>query len=364
MQLSPNPSESAYQRLQLALGRLADSPSSHLAPDAVISLPGGASPRSFFRVPHREGTVVAMVAAAPACHASDARQTTGLATFVEVAQLLRDKGARVPDVFQYFPDLEVALVEDLGDSTLAEFLHASPQSKTALYQQALGVLISLQTSMTPAPLGSSPAQRLMDPVLLRWELDHFVEWALPPAGITLGAAETPVWQKFAQWLCETICSWPRGFVHRDFQSRNLMVLNNSHGDPSPPLAVIDFQDAMQGPRTYDLVGLLADSYQHFQPDFVAARLEEYRLSAYEGTGHRVSADQLRREFALTTVQRKLKDAGRFHYLASQGKGDFLPYVQPALASVEEALAELQEQQQLVRFRRLFQDWLPRLGDPG
>jgi hypothetical protein len=99
--------------------------------------------------------------------------------------------------------------------------------------------------------------------------------------------------------------WKRHFVHRDYQSRNLMVR------ASGAICWIDFQDALLGPRVYDLVALLNDSYQEFDRAFVEARLDEFAAAAGLGKDERAL---LGREFDYVTVQRKLKDAGRFVFI--------------------------------------------------
>jgi len=136
---------------------------------------------------------------------------------------------------------------------------------------------------------------------------------------------------------------PKGFTHRDYQSRNLMVL------PSGEQAVIDFQDALLGPRQYDLVALLRDSYVELEPGLVDDMLRRYldRLAA-EG-GPRLDYPPFRATFDLLTVQRKLKDAGRFVFIDRVRKNPgFLPSIPASLRYVREAfsrrpdLAQLQE----------------------
>ena len=94
-------------------------------------------------------------------------------------------------------------------------------------------------------------------------------------------------------------------MHRDYQSRNLMVRAGE------ALCWIDFQDALLGPRVYDLVALLNDSYQVFDRAFVEARLDDYARARGLDAAERAA---LGREFDLVTVQRKLKDAGRFVFI--------------------------------------------------
>ncbi len=111
-----------------------------------------------------------------------------------------------------------------------------------------------------------------------------------------------------------------------------MVAGDVH---TPDLVWIDFQDALIGPRVYDLVALLGDSYQSFDADFVSARVHEFA----DAIGAPV--DQIRYEFDVVTVQRKLKDAGRFVFIdREKGNSGFLPYVEPTIDKVFAALRAL------------------------
>jgi aminoglycoside/choline kinase family phosphotransferase len=106
------------------------------------------------------------------------------------------------------------------------------------------------------------------------------------------------------------------------------------------LAWVDFQDALLGPRVYDLVALLSDSYQEFDPGFIEERLDEYAAAARLGNGERAL---LGREFDWVTVQRKLKDAGRFIYIDRTHKNpSFLPFVEPTIEKARAALSRLSD----------------------
>jgi hypothetical protein len=110
--------------------------------------------------------------------------------------------------------------------------------------------------------------------------------------------------------------------------------------PDGRLCWIDFQDALLGPRVYDLVALLNDSYQTFDRPFVEARLADYARSA--GLGESGVAE-LRREFDLVTVQRKLKDAGRFVFIDRVKQNpSFLKFVEPTIVKVRASLSRLQD----------------------
>jgi aminoglycoside/choline kinase family phosphotransferase len=149
-------------------------------------------------------------------------------------------------------------------------------------------------------------------------------------------------QQAADHVVRELAALPRAFTHRDYQSRNLLVtsaVSHAPGGPAgPALGWIDFQDALLGPRAYDLVALLCDSYQPFSRSFVEARLDEY---AGERRFDAAERARLGREFDLITLQRKLKDAGRFVFIEKRrGDASFLPFVAPTLAIVEQALDRL------------------------
>jgi hypothetical protein len=255
--------------------------------------------------------------------------------FLEVHALLNERGIRVPALLGEACDDGFILVEDLGDDTLANYLLREPERRELLYRRAIADLARAQEALASLPPGSLIAARAFDTDLLRWEVDHFREWGLEARGIELGTDERGTFDAAAEHLAGTIAAWPRGFVHRDYQSRNLMVRLS---EAEPELVWIDFQDALLGPRVYDLVALLNDSYQTFERDFIEARLDEY--AAYLGLD-RSGREAVGREFDTVTVQRKLKDAGRFVFIdrVKQNPG-FLQFVEPTIAKARAALARL------------------------
>jgi aminoglycoside/choline kinase family phosphotransferase len=257
--------------------------------------------------------------------------------FLEVRRLLEARGIRVPRLLGSACDDGFILVEDLGDWTLASYLAEHENQRESLYRTAVLDLARAQRALDGMPSDSIVRRRRFDGELLRWEVHHFREWALEARGFQLSADDQRVFARAADYLAHTISGWPCGFVHRDYQSRNLMVKT---GSGKPELVWIDFQDALMGPRVYDLVALLSDSYQTFSREFVEARLDDYGawlgLSAAE-------RQAVGREFDLVTVQRKLKDAGRFVYIDRvNGNPSFLQFVDPTLEKIRGALARLQD----------------------
>lgn len=320
-------------------------------PVVGMPMPGGASTRKFARFQFN-GSESLVAIYVPDAHQSDEiDKSTGKSTrwpFLEVRDLLESRGIRVPKVLCEACDQGVLLVEDLGDVTLAVALERAPELREPLYQCAVHDLAQAQLALTELPPESVIRKRTFDIDLLRWEIDHFCEWALEARGIRLTPSELKIFEGAADWLAKTIASWPRQFVHRDYQSRNLMVRRDAAGRLS--ITWIDFQDALLGPRVYDLVALLGDSYQTFEPEFIERRLDDYAAVM------RLDADgrsQLRREFDLVTVQRKLKDAGRFVFIDRVKKNpNFLCFVEPTIDKVMAALARLRDTPVLVELETL------------
>ena len=298
-------------------------------------MPGGASTRRYFRV-ERGGdpTAIAMFVpegGKPEEIAKDAAHHRW--PFLEVRDLLAAAGVDVPALYAEDQDHGWLLLEDLGDDTLANYLARHPESRETLYRQAVVDLARAQRALAALPSESIVATRAFDADLLRWEIDHFREWGLEARGHVLSPEDRAEYDEIAQRLAERIASWPRGFVHRDYQSRNLMVRETSTG---PSLCWIDFQDALLGPRVYDLVALLSDSYQTFDRAFVEARLRDFATETKSE-----SLENLIEQFDYVTVQRKLKDAGRFVFIErKKGNDTFLRFVEPTIAKVQAALARL------------------------
>ncbi len=304
----------------------------------VEEMPGGASLRRFFRIRYADGqTAVGMFF--PDGAGSEEVSTDGAGSkewpFVEVLRLLETRGVRAPRLLAEDCKNGWLLVEDLGEQTLADRLAQHPEQKTELYRKAVFDLARAQHALSELPPDSIVTQRSFDVGLLSWEVEHFREWALQARGVPLNQAQIDNFNRSAKELAETVAELPYGFTHRDYQSRNLMVVPTESGDE---LAWVDFQDALLGPRVYDLVALLSDSYQSFEPEFIEDRLREYvahralPASAYE---------TVRREFDLLTVQRKLKDAGRFVFIErKKGDASYLQFIDPSLIKIQGAMERL------------------------
>lgn len=297
-------------------------------PVSVEPMVGGASSRKYFRLVAPGGEkVVAMFVPDGLTPEEASKEQNTRWPFLEVHDLLVRARIDVPRIYADASQDGYLLLEDLGDRTLAQVLEREPARKEELYRRSVADLVAAQLHLAPLAADTIVASRRFDEELLRWEIEHFREWALEARGITLPADARARFDRLATALAREVAAMPTAIVHRDYQSRNLMVREDGR------IVWIDFQDALIGPRVYDLVALLNDSYQVFDPAFVGQRIVE----AAEAQGLR--PDVLAFEFHLVTVQRKLKDAGRFVFIDRvKGNPNFLPFVEPTLKKVRRSMA--------------------------
>ncbi len=310
----------------------------------VRRLAGHASMRSYWRVGAPPESHVVMVLPA---ERKPEEVTTGGAPatdpFVDVQRYLAGIGVRVPAIRAFLEPEGLMVLEDLGDDMLETRLLAG-DPPAPLYERAIDQLARLRAHAEARPGGCIAFGRSFDADLYRWELEHFVEWGLEAwKGARLSPAERAVCDREFDRIARTLEAEPKGFTHRDYQSRNLMVL------PGGAQAVIDFQDALLGPRQYDLVALLRDSYVELEPALVEAMLRRWLDRFHAEGGPRLAYGPFRDLFDLLTVQRKLKDAGRFVFIDRVKKNPgFLPSIPASLRYVRDAfarrpdLAELRE----------------------
>lgn len=276
--------------------------------------------------------------------------------FLAVGRYLHKVGVPVPAVYFYLEAEGQMLIEDLGDRSLEQVVIGAPSEFTVFYyKKAIETLLDWQrkTAAKAAP-DHLAFKRSFTLDLLYWECEHFLEYGIEDFYKTRIPAETrkDVEEEFKR-LCQELVALPYCLVHRDFQSRNLHLHDYQ-------IVCIDFQDALMGPFVYDLVALLRDSYVVLAPHELALLKEFYWEGARRnGYASRWGVDKARfeRAFHLQTVQRKLKDAGRFQYIHTVKKNSqFLPCRKPSLAYVREALALLPD------YARLAERLRPWLGE--
>ena len=232
-------------------------------------------------------------------------------SFIQVAEKLRNAQLNAPEVIAQDLDQGFLLLTDFGnDSYLSQLDETSMQ---ALYSDALDALHRMQSLVDGDDLPD------YDEKLLLQEMDLFHDWFLHRLlDIHLNADQLACWNRIKRKLVDNAIAQPSVFVHRDYHSRNLMKL-----DVDNP-GILDFQDAVLGPVTYDLVSLLRDCYIAWPLDQVEAMVQEFHQQAVADERVDVDADQFVRWFDLMGIQRHLKAIGIFSRLKIRdGKAGFL-----------------------------------------
>ncbi len=241
--------------------------------------------------------------------------------FLNVHRFLRRFTDAVPEVYHFDAEHGLMYLEDLGDRLLEDIVRDADDAQRRLwYGRALDLLLTLQTEGTRR-LGADclASKTAFTETLLLWEFEHYIEYGY---GTKLGrpedAAALETLRKSFRGIAQRLAAAPQVFTHRDFQSKNLIVQGER-------IRLIDFQDALQGPRTYDLVALLRDSYVELGPALLDCLLEDYLVRA-AALGVAEPPAGLKEEFARMTLQRKLKDYGRFVYIDRvKGNPEYLGY---------------------------------------
>ena len=260
------------------------SPSPQLTP-----VGGDAGFRHYYRIQVPEGTVLA-VDAPPATEDSRA--------FVAVDGLFASGGVRVPSIKAADFDAGFMLIEDFGDTLLLGLLNS--RNADTLYGKALDVLKRVQAS----DASSLPPY---DISLLQTELLIFREWFIGRLlGLELSDEEEKLLMDVSERLVFSALEQPTGVVHRDYHSRNLMLL------PGDEVGVIDFQGAVRGPLLYDLVSLLKDCYVVWPRERVENWLQAF-ISGHSELGS-YDFDTCLRWFDWIGLQRHLKCLGIFSRL--------------------------------------------------
>jgi aminoglycoside/choline kinase family phosphotransferase len=287
---------------------------SQIAPASV-----DASFRRYFRVTRDVDTYIAMDAPP---------EKENLEPFVKVARILLGIGLNVPVVLAQDRKRGFLLLSDLGKRQYLDELEADGAAQR-LYADALGALSAMQLADRGA-MGGLPRY---DRAMLTREMELMPEWFLERhLGLQISAAERGMMNRLFEALAHSALKQPVTFVHRDYHSRNLLVTT----DNNP--GILDFQDAVAGPVTYDLVSLLKDCYIAWPAPRVRAWALEYREKLLAG-GFALGATESEfiRWFDLVGLQRHIKVLGifaRLHY--RDGKRQYLKDLPRVLRYTQDA----------------------------
>ncbi len=249
--------------------------------------------------------------------------------FLQVNALLSQAALRVPQIHAADVSQGFLLLEDFGNldylDALRKAVEINDQHRIeGLYDDALDALLTMQTKTDIAALPVYDRARLLE------EMNLFHDWFLQRhLGAVLTESEARSLDEIFELLADNAIQQPHVFVHRDYHSRNLMVV------PDNNPGILDFQDAVRGPVTYDLVSLLRDCYIKWPETQVERWSEAYRQRWQAVTGQTVDTEQWRRWFDLMGIQRHLKATGvfcRLHYRDS--KSGYLRDIPRTLAYIQ------------------------------
>ena len=282
-----------------------------------------ASFRRYFRVFFDDRTLIVMDAPP---------QQEDCTPFLRVAEILAATGVHVPAILAQNQDLGFLLLSDLGNTTFLEALNNQPDSANDLYGEATDALVRMQSSQQAESL---PAY---DEALLSRELNLFPDWYIAKhLQVDLSAKQQAVLRAVFAKILQNNLAQSKVLVHRDYHSRNLMVA-------SPNPGIIDFQDAVYGPVTYDLVSLFKDAYIRWDEEHILDWAIRYWEKARQA-GLPVNADfaAFYRDFEWMGVQRHLKVLGIFARLNYRdGKAAYLNDMPQVMEYLRKACKRYQE----------------------
>ena len=265
---------------------------------SLTPLAGDASTRDYVRFTHPGGaslSSIGMIMPEPF--------TKETLPFIDVQRHFTAIDVRVPEIFGVDEEAGVILLEDCGDESLEDVWRGGEwEEARPHYAAAVEMMATMQDAPTVPTSGQLALTRRFDAEFFTNELHHTRKYAFERL-LGMETDERALDAAFRE-LCKEICRIPFRLTHRDYHSRNLMVLDDT-------LFAIDFQDARMGPALYDLASLAFDSYVEFEDEERAYLIARY----WETCGHRLFSDKEEYERALraTAIQRNLKAIGTFAY---------------------------------------------------
>ncbi|RFO96460.1 aminoglycoside phosphotransferase [Rhodoferax lacus] len=217
-----------------------------LQPDTLSPASADASFRRYLRIDSSRGSLVVMDAPP---------DKEDCKPFVQVDRLMQEAGLRVPEVLAWEEEQGFLLLSDLGANTLLQSMDLSAEPPLDQYMEAVDLLLQWQLASRPEVLP------VYDQALLRRELELFPQWYIAQhRQVVLDEKQRKTLDEAFERILQNNLSWPSVYVHRDFMPRNLMVSPQGMG-------VLDFQDAVYGPITYDIASLMRDAFLSWDEAF-------------------------------------------------------------------------------------------------
>jgi hypothetical protein len=333
------PSDSRLTELKEWLAAL---PAAQVLPESIRPASSDASFRRYFRVDATDGaTYIAMDAPPPQ---EDVRP------FIHVAEVFGQSGASVPKILAQDVERGYLLLSDLGSTT---YLHQlSHDTAHKLYLDAIDALVLIQAQSKPDVLPE------YDRALLHRELMLFPDWYVGKhLAVTMTEKQTETLNKVFEVLLANNLAQPQVYVHRDYHSRNLMVM--AQGNPG----ILDFQDAVYGPITYDLVSLLRDAYIQWDEEMVLDwAIRYWERARRAGLPVNPDVDAFYRDFEFMGLQRHLKVLGIFARLYHRdGKDGYLKDLPLVMEYTRKAAGRYNALAPLIRLLDELEEKAPSVG---
>lgn len=282
-----------------------------------------ASFRQYFRLTKDDKTVLLM---------DSSLEKDSLAPFIDVTSRLLNAGVKAPQILEQNLDDGFLIIEDFGNTHLLNILNENNFKE--LYLNAIDEIIKMQNATTK----DLP---LYDKEFLHFEMDLMKDWYLEKKlNITLDEKQKETIESSLNAISDIVLSQPQGvFVHRDYHSRNIMLTQTD------VIGVIDYQDAMQGAITYDLVSLLKDCYIEFERE----EIEKLALAFRDKKGINASDEEFIKWFDFMGLQRHIKVLGIFSRLhLRDAKDGYLKDIPLTLKYTIEAAFRYEETKELAK----------------
>ena len=283
-----------------------------------------ASFRAYYRLSHEDKTVLLM---------DSSLEKESLAPFIDVTSRLLNAGVKAPHILEQNLDDGFLIIEDFGNTHLLNILDDKNFKK--LYLNAIDEIIKMQNAdTTNLPLYNKE--------FLHFEMDLMKDWYLEKKlGIPLNKEQKQMLESSLDAISDIVLSQPQDvFVHRDFHSRNIMLT------PKEEIGIIDYQDAMSGAITYDLVSLLKDCYIEYPREDIEKLVLEFR----DKKGINASDEEFIKWFDFMGLQRHIKVLGIFSRLhLRDGKDGYLKDIPLTLKYTIETASRYDETKELAKF---------------
>ncbi|MCR9204716.1 MAG: phosphotransferase [Halobacteriovoraceae bacterium] len=298
--------------------------------EGIFKLTGDASSRRYFRVDSTTGSYVVCLQ-----QTKDSEKDT----FLEMQSILESSNIRVPRVFDHDLSKGYILEEDLGDRTLLKHLSGLKNQKEEIlaYEKALGELIKIhaidKSDFSSAPFSSLffDEEKLFSETM--FTVKHLIT-GLFNQKLTVG--QEKVFQGSFKGICKTLASQKMVPCHRDYHSRNIMMVDED-------VIVIDFQDARMGIPQYDLASLLEDCYYKISRQNKHDLKIQYWENFLKKKGIQESKEEFLELYDLMTIQRVFKALGSFAYIyALRGDVRYLKYIGYAFEKLRDVLFRYDE----------------------